>query len=69
MEEVTEMRKRVKLRDLLKPGTSSRREILAGAVRFIQAVEGRDISFKRACEVYDKVSPCASEPQPARPVC
>jgi len=33
--------------------TQQRRLLLAGAVQFIQAVEGRDITMERALEVVD----------------
>lgn len=39
-----------------------RRELAARSLRFIQAVEGRDISMEEALDVVDRVSPPSAGP-------
>lgn len=52
-------RKKISIRECL-ADPKERRQMLCGAVRFIQAVEGRDISMEQAEEAYDKMS-CSKE--------
>jgi len=46
--------RRVDIRAIL-ANPEKRRLMTAGAIRFIQQIEGREISMARALEVYDKV--------------
>jgi len=43
-----------------------RREIIAASIRFIQAVEGRDISEQEAFAVYDRVKANAGVQIPSK---
>lgn len=52
---MTLKRKKISIRECL-ADPKERRQMLCGAVRFIQAVEGRDISMEQAEEAYDKIS-------------
>jgi len=47
--------KRVDIRKILQD-PEKRRLMMAGAIRFIQAIEGRDLTVEESLAVYDRVN-------------